>query len=241
MTELIQKNFPTLRCVHEPRFSLILFLLANANHSGYVPKSIGHRLFQRRVRLQIERARDCTAYVEFNALAHDYAPIIRDTAVTNTVVHLVRDPRTWIRSLLNFRASGWRRHVIDHVPLSYPRPVDPKVNWPGLTEIERAAWRWRLVNESIESSCTGGTRFVRFLYEDLFPARGGQMGDTLWPLLETLGVETRELVPRCGRPRNIGRLRRVGEWRTWSASTREAVLKICGPMMQAAGYAPEEG
>jgi hypothetical protein len=84
------------------------------------------------------------------------------------VAHLVRDPRTWVPSLISHEASGRRKYLIRKVPFNLPRDKKFDQEWRNMTLVEKMLWRWSAFNRAISTLEHSGCQYELFRYEDLF-------------------------------------------------------------------------
>jgi hypothetical protein len=152
------------------------------------------------------------------------------------VVHMVRHPASWVRSIRSFRASGYRRHLIDFVPFGTPFPTPRPEGWRRLDQVQRALWRWRHCNERIEALAQTADRYVRLRYEDLFVADR-----------DTRERALRELLTAIDRPApaDLDQLLDAPPANPAPSGQPVDVLDadvaaICGPMLSRYGYAISE-
>ncbi len=188
LTHTLPDHVPELHAVHEPPGSRSLLVLANV---GAVMGRGSAWLSGRLHRGVTRRQAACPPhqrYVEINPMLCPVVDVLADVVSPLHVVHLVRHPVSWTRSIRAFRASGWRRHVIDAIPFANPAPVPRPPGWLGLDPVSQALWRWRACNEAIESVSPRAARYVRLRYEDLFLADRDTRIAHLEQLLDALNV-----------------------------------------------------
>lgn len=232
LTRTLPSHVPGLHAVHEPPGSRSLLMLANAGALlGRGSAWLSGRL-HRGVRRRMDACPPEHRYVEINPMLCPLADLLVDVASPLTLVHLVRHPASWARSIRAFRASGWRRYVIDAVPFANPAPVPRPQGWLGLDPVQQALWRWRACNEAIEAAGARAERYVRLRYEDLFLADLEQRTTALLRLLDALDVTPPiDLAPLLAAPRAN---------RAPAAVPAEvpdlAVQRITGPLLERYGY-----
>jgi hypothetical protein len=236
LTHTLPAHVPELHAVHEPDGSRSLLMLANAGAaigrgSAWLAGRL-HRGIQRRLAACPSHQR----YVEINPMLCPVVDLLADVVSPLHVVHLVRHPVSWTRSIRAFRASGWRRHVIDAVPFANPAPVPRPPGWLGLDPVQQALWRWRACNEAIEAVAPRAERYIRLRYEDLFLADDATRIRSLEALLDALGVPAPgDLAPLL----EARRANRAPEADPVDVPAL-AVERIAGPLLRRYGYpAPE--
>jgi hypothetical protein len=201
LTHTLPERFPRLVCHHEPPGSRSNLVFANArNLTG-----LGTRLLRARFRAGLERrlagVPSGSTYVEVNPMLCPLADLVGELPDLR-VIHLVREPASWVRSIRAFRASERFRPLIDHLPLATPFPAPRPPGWSRLDPVCQALWRWRYCNERILALEDVAARYDRFRYEDLFQA-GPAQAASLRGLLAALDLQTTDLDGLIDRsPRN---------------------------------------
>jgi len=166
------------------------------------------------------------------------------------VVALVRDPRTWVTSCMNFGTYYGPRDLVSQLGF---RRLDPKLAgdadyaglWSDMSPFERLCWTWRAVNgrllEFSEAEANANARVFR--YEDLFLSddRGAHLAD----LVQFITSFADRRFP-CAFDDSVLRQRRHAsdrrsfpDWPQWSAADARRLDEICGPLMAALGYGGE--
>jgi hypothetical protein len=165
----------------------------------------------------------------------------------------VRDPRTFIPSYINYGTfSGLKKMAAEFLPYWYLKPEqyekNPAKRWNEMSEPERLAWHWHIVNREIDRGAEMyGKDYLLLRYEDLFPretkaaAAGKAAEDALPPglgrLLDWIGLPLNEkLIEALGDKRNASHNRGFPKWEQWDEAARGAVLARCGEQMERYGY-----
>lgn len=140
------------------------------------------------------------------------------------IVHLVRDPRAVVRSIMD------RLHYKDDS--RGPRALRPSRAphvWDDLSRFEKVCWLWADGNRAAR---TGADLTVRI--EDIASSQKAYNR-----LLEALGLHpVREIKHRRSfRPRyNTTKSRRFPPWEEWSTQQIDDFARICGEEMALSGY-----
>lgn len=239
LTGTLPKLEPSWRVEHEPSHSRRMFMLQNAADQGVpIAGALARRLFVRSRQKQVESLGAGSVRIEVNPFLSPLTKHLADHVKPLHVVHMVRDPRTWIPSMANFRAAGWRRYVIDAIP--FARPIHPmaRARWVFRSRLERHAWWWRRANEKILGleSCAASFRVVR--YEDLFLSGEGAYCAALAEIVAGLGgCADPSSLPKPSRNRvNPGRPGKTPAWEKIAPVDRAMVIDIVGPLMTHFGY-----
>lgn len=173
-------------------------------------------------------------YVESNPYLSGFVQVIGEVFQEARVVHVVRDPRSYVRSGVNFGAfAGLKKLAAEWWPNWFPKGE----GWPQMDGIERLAWFWNLVNSHLNrGEGIYGERYLRVKFEELFCAEG------LERLTDWIGLpRSRGIIEEAKRERVNASHGGLPAWEQWPAADQEKVLRHCGPLMRVYGYLKEEG
>lgn len=235
--------YENVTALHEPVPSRHLRLLSNRAVAGQVniDDAVATLI---KARANLFAGIKTPVYVESNWYVYGLLEALPDVFGPVKVLHVVRDPRTYIPSGLNFgQFSGLRALATAFLPFWYLKPENapielaPEKPWTKLTPIERLAWHWHVVNGEIDRVASQfGDRFLRIRYEDLF----GRNASDLSRLLNWIGLpENPALRSRMQEKKvNASTKKRCAAWKEWPIEARQAVINRCGPRMAAYGYDP---
>ena len=229
LADLLNRHVPGVAAAHEPSATRYQMMLGNLRNDWGLGGSLLEPIF-RRSRLARERAAGGLLYVEINPLLCAIADLLPQEGRPLRVVHMVRDPACWARSITAFRASPRYRAVIDHVPFSRPFPSPRPAGWRALSDYEQALWRWRWCNERILGLRERCDAYAIVRFEDLF---GGSMQDeALAAIFATLGLPAPTTIDGA----EMSRQRNAGPRRAIDLDTDRAA-EICGGLAGQFGYA----
>ena len=237
LSRTLAKLYPQHEVIHEPPSSRRMFMLWNAEAAGLAPAGVARRIFFNN-RQRVLAGNSGRLRIEINPFLHPLAPELHELVSPLYVVHLVRDARDWIRSMANFGAAGWRRHLIEYTP--FARTIHPaaRQGWSRLDTFSRFAWRWRLANEQLLSLAEHSDYYCRIRYEDLFSGDESTADASLQRLVSGLQIEEILDLADINREQraNPGRRGKIADWRDWPVEVSDRVMAICGPLMEEFGY-----
>jgi hypothetical protein len=219
---------PRAHAVHEPSPSRGLRFWTVAYLEGVVERPAMASTL-RRYRTGSFKNIGAPIYIESNNFLAGFAESLIDEFNEPLLIHVVRDPRTYIRSAINNgAASGLKGLANRFVPFAH-LPLDSEAEHP---EIMRSALYWNLLNGHLYKVGQGYSSYHRFRYEDLFIAGTTQFGR----LTELVGagrgeesVVAEEKVNQS--PRNL-----MPSWAEWSQGQKRVVIETCAEMMARFGY-----
>lgn len=161
---------------------------------------------------------------EANVYLEPFLTELRELAPTALFVHLHRDGRDIVRSILN---RGWYDNPDDHKHRALPIE-----GWDQLSRFERACWYWRHTNETIAPHATARISFeamvrdVKYLTSQL-----DQFGIIVHPLLAEQVFD---------QPMNVSKQTDIPPHQQWIDIYQETFARICGSMQRMLGYPADD-
>lgn len=198
LTRLFEQQFDQVATEHEAYPSRYIYLGANAcNYFGinrqWLTSIYRHSLEKRLSKSFANNLQDKeknNLYVEINPMLCPLVDDLSELVNNATVIHIVRDPETWVSSQMSFGASGLYKHVIDYVPFNTPKtPIFGKP-WRRLSHIERMIFRWVNYNERISSLERHAKVYKRLRFEELFSENQNLRKECLEQMFSLLGLST---------------------------------------------------
>ena len=182
--------------------------------------------------------------VETNGHNYLAAHYLKDRLPPYPVVQVVRDPRSFITSMVNWRLTrSGKARLVSHLPfwdlnafwlgqMSWQR-------WRGLSFPARLAWHWTYKNQLIRHLYGRGQGpFLLVRFEDIF--MGPQARENLGQVLEFVGLPGPwDLERILGRKQNASPGRVFPSWSSWSPELCRQVDELCQPLLGELGYGRE--
>lgn len=224
---------------HQPAFSRILTVASNYYLHGWLPRCALEWLVKRLREPQIRRA-DCRYYVQVFSLDYLPAKIISQKYHNVYIIHIVRDPRTFVPSYLNWMHTRFRSFVANKLvlgwhPSGFFTGEVPWRAWRRMDEFQRVCWQWVYKNQNLERLFGGTPRYMRVRFEDLFLSENRQA--VLKSVISFMGIPYQdrfEIVYQ--KKKNYSRKTYFPPWQEWSSERQEQLREICGHLMARYGY-----
>jgi hypothetical protein len=223
--------------LHQPAFSRLLTIASNFYLQGWLP--------ERRLKWLVSRFREpqilganCRYYVQAYSLDHLPAKIISQRYSNVYIVHIVRDPRTFVPSYLNWMHTRFKSFVANKlVPGWHPSGFfTGQVSWHKwrrMDEFQKVCWHWTYKNALLERLFEGDERYTRVRFEDLF---GGEP-EVLRSTLDFIGIPYRqEFAALLQQHKNVSHKSYFPTWHECETQKKQQLLEICGEGMQRYGY-----
>lgn len=201
-----------------------------------------------RQRCRFYRGRPESLIVESNWQMFGLLPLLPRVFESYKVVALVRDPRTWVRSFVNFGGHHDDRDRVAKfgLPRLSPEMVggEWKGRWAEMDVFQRLCWDWKWITSRLLDAADTDplVRLVRF--EDLFYSdRRRERLDEVLAFLTDFGERRYDYRIPTGffeRRVNVSRPTRLGPWDEWSEDRRRFLLEMCAPLMERVGYSLED-
>ena len=234
--------------LHEPKPTRHFRVMSNRAMAGKLSKETAVRTLVRSRRRLVEKITR-PIYVESNWYLYGFLDALRDVFGRPKILHVVRDPRTFIPSYLNYGTfSGLKKIAAEFLPYWYLKPEQyekrPAKTWRQMSRPERLAWHWHVVNREIDRGAERyGDDYLLLRYEDLFPKQFGPEGPAgLRRFQEWVGLppSDRLLCLMREQKMNASTNRGYPKWEQWDEPTRRAVLAMCGAQMEQYGYPTDD-
>lgn len=173
-----------------------------------------------------------------------YAGIKSECIEPDRVAHIVRDPRTFVTSFMNWKSSKLRRNFLHHwVPYWQPSPglvlEDDERAYNRLSnKFEQFCWVWSYKNLRFYE-LKNESYYQCFRFEDLLG--NDEDDEALKDLIRFFDVSVPDSYRRrCTlRPVNSSTRKHFPPWREWSVAFATTLDRHCGKLMDEFNYGNE--
>lgn len=227
-----------IRSPHQPPYSRLLTIASNCYLHGWLPGGALEWLVARLREPQILNA-DCRYYIQVFSLDYLPAKVISEKYPNVYIIHIVRDPRTFVRSYLNWTHSRFKSWVANKMvlgwhPSGYFTGELPWRAWRQMGEFQRVCWHWTYKNMLLEKLFVDDERYIQVRFEDLFLA---QDSHTLKEMLAFVDIPYQERFETMfEKSKNVSRKAYFPAWEAWETERKRQLLDICGENMREYGY-----
>jgi hypothetical protein len=161
-----------------------------------------------------------------------FANVLKDEFDNPLIIHVVRDPRTYVKSAMNKGANsglkGFANKALPYAHLDMGKSSD--------MVLARTATYWKLANECVENTGKNYSNYHLFRFEDLFDPQS----DELKKLAGIFGLKTDKHKFNAERKINKAHLNVMPSWQKWPKERCRTIQAICGPLMKKYGYGGEK-
>lgn len=223
---------------HQPPFSRLLTIASNYYLHGWLPRQVLDWLIMRVREPQI-LAVTTRHYLQVYALDYMPAKIISEKYSNVYVIHIIRDPRTFVPSYLNWMHTRVKSFIANKLVVGW-HPSGMFVGefawneWRQMGEFERVCWHWSYKNRLLEHLFGDDEQYMRVRFEDLFLASDT---NTLRNVVAFLGISYRDRFSALVEQRkNRSQKTYCAPWSEWQPARQQTLLDICGAHMEHYGY-----
>jgi len=234
----LSRCYGNVTAVHEPRPSWRLRIASGKSICGRMtPDGLATLLARSRQRSVAQIIRPI--YIESNPFLWGFLGAFEKVFDKPMILHVVRDPRTYIRSAINWGACrGIKQLLNTYFPYWHPHPeqISPTDRpWSRMSDIQRMAWYWKLVNTELNRGQElYGDRYLRIRFEDLFARDGSGLKQfTSW-----VGLPWKDglLASANSEKVNASRGSACPKFEQWPPERQEQALEYCRELMGLYGY-----
>lgn len=212
--------------------------LSNARAAGAISHETGSRLLGH---ARGENLSDERVYVEASCLIYGLAEELLESFSDAMLVHLVRDPRGYIKSAMDWGVHRPGGRILNAIPYRRlaPPQYDPtslalRAQWFATSRFERIAWGWSAMNAATRRGCASSDRCMTVRFEELVDDQ--HTGLQRIARAAGLNVSTNDIERLRLKPVNPAPRRRFPQWTDWSDTQLRILLERCGGEASKYGY-----
>lgn len=225
---------PSVTAHHEPKPSRILRMWSNARLENRAADEEMVAVFSAK-RKRLFKSLNGSIYIESNPFIIGFAPVLKNVFKEPVIIHVVRDPRDYIRSALNHgNAKGVKKLFNKYVPFWYPKTGRILGKDIDGSLMLRTAGYWSIINSWLDKG-SNDKNYHLFKFEDLFSHKA-----ELKRLAKIIGVEPGFIDKNPPNATNKSKDRVINTWDSWSKKDCREIQKICGDQMKKYGYGNEK-
>lgn len=229
---------PNIQAMHEPKPSRIYHIMSDL----YLRNKL-HREVLAGIYFRSRKRMLCSNnyYIEINPFMWGMGSVFCYVMNNPSILHVVRDIRTYIVSIMNFKAHGWHRYLIDFIPFwetNVSKIILGIDNWDSLSSEEKISWRWVLMNQTIGETEKLTRNYMRIRFEDLFCENEAVQKDILDRISSFfhMKIDKKEIRTLLARKLNSSTKRSIYSFESINIQRQESILKIAAPLRKRYGY-----
>lgn len=233
---LLNKEFPELNISHQQTGSRIINILSNLPFKNEV-----YLNFLKKILSITGRGNPPSSTID-PLLTLSIAKLGAKQQLGNNfkIVHIVRDPRDFTTSFMNWKSSSFKRWFLHHiVPLWQPSPLlhgVSLINWLKMSKFEKFCWVWNYKNKLIYNTFKTNKNYRWFRVEDLTNSENPKENiNKLFSFLELPNVSNLKK-DYFNQKVNISKKKKFPEYKDWDEKKKKVIDKHCRTLMETFGY-----
>lgn len=190
LESFFREYYPSVYCVHQPKYSRLINIITTLRLYGVISDAMFSWVAYITRINRIERINE-KFYLETNGFNLLLAERIVNEFPHTKIIHIVRDPRSWVVSYMNWTKGRVKSKIAySYIPfwnLNLSRlDIMTQQQWLKLEEYQKFIHWWKFKNDLIESLYSDKHNYSLFRFEDLYMNRES---NELHRLLEFIGLE----------------------------------------------------
>ena len=242
LSRLFADLYPDSASYHERGPSRAIQILTNLHFSHLFPKA-GLKFAWKILKGNEIPSCEKKFHIDANNFLYGLSSLAPELYPKLRVLHIVRDPRTYVTSQLNFSRQKRTSFVGNYlVPFWQPNPFLvgelPLHKAFGFTRFEKYCWVWDFKNRIMQKLENSSTPYKRIRFEDLFETYNPE--ELFQEITDFLGLPRSENIRgKFLEPANTSKPTFFPEWHNWTPQQAAQLQSLCGEQMNAYGYGQE--
>ena len=244
IASLLNQFCPGVEAHHTTPWSTLINVLGNMHLARLLSEQALLRVW-RNLKGRDFAVSEQSLFVDSNNHLYVFAAYAHQLYAHAKIVHVIRDPRTYVRSHLNWARERPKSFVANYLlpfwqPNGYLLGEFTFGQWLRLDRFERFCWIWDFKNRYLARLRDADLPYLLIRFEDL--TENSHRQQTMDTLGEFIGVSLADIsepdsLPSL--PRNNTSSRAFPDWRHWSEKQCKQLHQICGQQMSLYGYGLE--
>lgn len=242
LSRLFADLYPDTASYHERGASRVIQILTHLHFSHLLPKSGLKFAWNILKGDEIETCKK-QFHIDSNNFLYGLASLAPELYPNLKVLHIVRDPRAYVTSQLNFSLQKSASFIGNYlIPFWQPNPFLvgelPLRRAFGFTRFEKYCWIWNFKNRTMEKLENSKTPYMRIRFEDLF--NGINLEEYFWKITDFLGLpRAQNIRKKFLIPANTSKTTLFPEWREWTPQQAAKLQSLCSEQMGKYFYGDE--
>jgi len=241
LARLFADLYPSTASYHERGNSRPIQIATNLHFSHLFPKSgvkAAWKIFKGNEIKNCEK----DFHIDANNFLYGLAAFAPELYPNLKVLHIVRDPRGYVTSQLNFSRQKQTSFIGNYlVPFWQPNPFLvgelPITQAFNFSRFQKYCWVWDFKNRVMSGLEGSATPYLCVRFEDLF----GEKVETVFKkITDFFGLPPAEKISeRFREPANTSKPTFFHEWQDWTPQQANQLHALCGKQMGKHGYGNE--
>ena len=226
--------YPEFKITHQTKWSRIINVLGNMSLSLHLKSNFNLSFFK------FFKNETVPINTLDPLLSLSIYTFIKKEKIKNSkIVHLVRDPRDFVTSFMNWKNQSLSKKILHYfIPFWQAPPLGKGINifrWIFMSKFEKYCWVWYYKN-SLFKELLNKTDYKLFKFEDLtISSKKSEHIKTLTNFLE-LEEKTSNYQEIASKAVNKSAIKKFPSYEHWSQKQKDTLQGICGDLMLEFGY-----
>lgn len=242
LSRLFADLYPDSASYHERGNSRLIQILTNLHFSHLFPVQ-GLKLSWKILKGSEIETCEKNYHIDANNFLYGLASLAPELYPNLKVLHIIRDPRTYVTSQLNFSRQKRTSFIGNYfIPFWQPNPFlvgeIPVYKSFGFTRFQKYCWVWDFKNRVMSQLEHSNTPYLCVKFEDLFESTNSETEFN--KITEFLGLSKAENInQRFREPANSSKPTFFPNWEDWNPKQAKQLHELCGNQMKKYGYGNE--
>jgi hypothetical protein len=239
------KYFNNVYSYHQYKGLRAIYILSNIYLMKNKYKNVLYKFIKYYIVRHIEKhPNNNNIYLVSNGFNYIAVDILKEIYDDIKIIHIVRDPRDFVTSYINFINTRWQSWLANNlIPFwnvsGYKIEEFNKKEWKKLSQFEKFCWHWKFKNTKIfELYGNDKNNYYFFKFEDIINKKTRKK--SLIKLLNFIGLE---YIENCenffNKKYNISKRKILPDWQEWDTDKSIMLNNICSELMQKYNYGNE--
>lgn len=241
LANFFKDTFPEVASYHQPAYSRFINVFSNMYLSNLLPESFLRGFI---FSFKFPQIAECKSkiYVEANTMNYVVAPFFEALGLELHVVHVIRDPRDWVTSYINWVNGRAYSKIADTVvPFwhvnGYLSGDFSLYDWLKMDDFKKMCWYWSYENRVILDRCNKLVSFQTIKFEDLIIHRDENMFQNIFNRLD-MDFDSSYL-KYFDKRQNVSNTKFLDKWISWGSNLCKILDCYCSDLMDIYGYGLE--
>lgn len=246
LAKYFNEFYDNISCYHQYNGLRLVNIFSNLYMAGKISERVLEFVIDKVINNHIKNNSDNNAYIVSNGFNYLSVKYLRKYYQGVCVIHIVRDPRNFVTSFINFihsRSKSWiaNKYIpFWHIP-GYALSEIEKKDWMKMPLFEKFCWSWKIKNsliENIYSNCNNNN-YLFIKLENIQKKESRVLN--IKKITNAIGFDYKENSSDFfDNKYNKSRSNIMKPWQYWDNDLALKLDEICSPLMKKYKYGDEK-
>lgn len=241
-SKILAELYPQCASYHERGQSRLIQIFTHVHFAGILPLKGLKKVWKTLKGHEIPQCQK-DFHIDANSFLYGIAYLAPELYPGLRVIHIVRDPRGYVTSHLNFQLQRKTSFIANRfVPFWQPSPFltgeSSLKDVVRMSRFERFCWIWSFKNRIMEKIDQTGTPYLRVRFEDIFHVKHPE--EVFGQITDFIGLpRSTNIHDRFLKRANPSTKSNYPDWKKWHPAQCATLNSVCGNLMKQYGYGDE--